>query len=66
MKFKKLEQGKTFEIEKKFGEYWDKNKIFEKSIKNRKDNDNFVFYDGPATANGMPGIHRMINRKSVV
>ena len=60
MKFKKLEQGKLNKIENKYSDYWDKNKIFEKSIKNRKGNDNFVFYDGPATANGMPGIHHMM------
>ena len=34
--------------------------ILEKSIKNRKDRDNWVFYDGPATANGMPGVHHMM------
>ena len=60
MKFKKLEQGKINKIEKKYSDYWDKNSIFEKTIKNRKGNDNYVFYDGPATANGMPGIHHMM------
>ena len=60
MKFKKLDQGKINEVEKKYSEYWEKNKIFEKSIKNRKDSENYVFYDGPATANGMPGIHHMM------
>ena len=58
MKFKELEKGKTNEIETKYGKYWEKNKVFEKSIKQRKKN--FVFYDGPATANGMPGIHHMM------
>ena len=58
MKFKKLESGKTSEVEKKYSEYWEKNKVFEKSVKQRKEN--FVFYDGPATANGMPGIHHMM------
>ena len=60
MKFKKLKQGTINEIEKKYGESWEKEKIFEKSIKNRKGHDNYVFYDGPATANGMPGIHHMM------
>ena len=60
MKFKKLKQGTINEIEKKYGERWEKEKIFEKSIKNRKGHDNYVFYDGPATANGMPGIHHMM------
>ena len=60
MKFKKLEQGSINEVEKKYSEYWKKNKIFEKTITNRKGCDNFVFHDGPATANGMPGIHHMM------
>ena len=34
--------------------------LLEKTIENRCDCDNFVFYDGPATANGMPGIHHML------
>ncbi len=60
MKFKKLEQGKINEIEEKYSNYWEKENIFEKSIKNRSENKNYVFYDGPATANGMPGIHHLL------
>ncbi|MBQ3307702.1 MAG: isoleucine--tRNA ligase [Bacilli bacterium] len=60
MKFKKLEQGTINEVEQKYSDYWDKNKIFEKTITNRKGCENFVFHDGPATANGMPGIHHMM------
>ena len=60
MKFKELEQGKINEIEEKYSNYWEKEKIFEKSIKNRSENKNYVFYDGPATANGMPGIHHLL------
>ena len=60
MKFEKLEQGKINEVEQKYSKYWDEKEIFKKSIDNRKDNDNYVFYDGPATANGMPGIHHMM------
>ena len=58
MKFKKLEQGKINTVEEKYSKYWDTENIFEKSIQNREKN--FVFYDGPATANGMPGIHHMV------
>ena len=60
MKFEKLEQGKINEVEQKYSKYWDEKDIFKKSIDNRKSNDNYVFYDGPATANGMPGIHHMM------
>ena len=58
MKFKELDKGKINEIETKYSKYWDKNKVFEKSINQREKN--YVFYDGPATANGMPGIHHMM------
>ena len=60
MKFEKLEQGKINEVEQKYSAYWEKNKIFEKTITNRDGCENFVFHDGPATANGMPGIHHMM------
>ena len=58
MEFKKLEQGKINEIEKKYSDYFEKEKIFERSIEGK--NKKYVFYDGPATANGMPGIHHML------
>ncbi len=41
---------------------WDKNKTFEKSIELREGNQPFVFYEGPPSANGMPGIHHVISR----
>ncbi len=60
MKFEKLEQGKLNEVETKYAKFWDKQDIFNKTIKNREGNEDFVFYDGPATANGMPGIHHTL------
>lgn len=50
------------ELEKEILEYWDKNKIFEKSIENRDVKKSFVFYEGPPTANGPPGIHHVLGR----
>ena len=44
MEFKKLEQGKINEVEKKYSEYFEKESIFEKSIKNRNGNKNYVFW----------------------
>ncbi len=41
---------------------WEKEKTFEKSITNREGNPAFVFYEGPPSANGMPGIHHVISR----
>ncbi len=56
--FKELSKEKVNEVEEKQMEYFLKNNILQKSIEQRKDY--FVFYDGPATANGMPGIHHML------
>ena len=56
--FKKLETEKTSVIERQISERWEKMNILEASLKNKKDY--FVFYDGPATANGFPGLHHMV------
>ena len=42
--------------------YWEENDIFNKSMESRKGNDNFVFYEGPPSANGVPGIHHVMAR----
>jgi isoleucyl-tRNA synthetase len=41
---------------------WDENKIFEKSITSREGKTPFVFYEGPPSANGLPGIHHVMAR----
>ncbi len=42
--------------------FWKKNDIFHKSLKLRSKAEEFVFYEGPPTANGLPGIHHVISR----
>lgn len=59
-KFNELSKEKVNVVEKRILDSWKKNDIFNKTIENRKNNENFVFYDGPATANGMPGVHHML------
>jgi len=49
-------------LEKKILKFWQKEKIFEKSIEQRKKAPNFVFYEGPPTANAKPGIHHVLSR----
>ncbi|MCA9730674.1 MAG: isoleucine--tRNA ligase [Deferribacteres bacterium] len=49
-------------IEKEILEFWEKNRIFEKSIESRDAENPFVFYEGPPTANGRPGIHHVLAR----
>ena len=45
--------------EEKILEFWRENKIFEKSMTEREGGKEFVFYEGPPTANGKPGIHHL-------
>ena len=42
--------------------YWKENNIFEKSVTTREGKDSYVFYEGPPSANGMPGIHHVMAR----
>jgi len=42
--------------------FWEANNIFEKSLSNRKANNHYVFYEGPPSANGVPGIHHVMAR----
>ena len=58
--FKELSKEKQSVIENKISEFWEKEDILQKSIDNRENKDTYVFYDGPATANGMPGAHHML------
>jgi isoleucyl-tRNA synthetase len=43
-------------------EFWSNNRTFERSISEREGGDPFVFYEGPPSANGMPGIHHVMAR----
>jgi isoleucyl-tRNA synthetase len=49
-------------FEKEMLASWEKNKAFEASVELREGADPFVFYEGPPSANGMPGIHHVISR----
>ncbi|QHI37742.1 Isoleucine--tRNA ligase [Kordia antarctica] len=42
--------------------YWEENNIFEKSISSREGAESFVFFEGPPSANGLPGIHHVLAR----
>lgn len=50
------------ELEHKILEFWEKNRIFEKSLELRKDAPFFSFYEGPPTVNGKPGLHHLMAR----
>ena len=49
-------------LEEKILRFWEKNEIFERSIKKRAGARDFVFYEGPPTANAKPGIHHALSR----
>ena len=42
--------------------YWEDNNIFEKSVTTREGNEPFVFFEGPPSANGLPGVHHVLAR----
>ncbi|MFQ5585033.1 MAG: class I tRNA ligase family protein, partial [Calditrichia bacterium] len=50
------------EIEKQILDFWDSHNIFKKSMEWRANSPHFVFYEGPPTANGRPGIHHVVSR----
>ncbi len=57
--FKQLELAK---IGQEILEFWKEENIFEKSISSRPKSNPFTFYEGPPSANGMPGIHHVMAR----
>ena len=62
MVFEKLKNENYEEMNDRLIKYWKDKEIFKKSIENRSEDNNYVFYDGPATANGMPGLHHMMSK----
>lgn len=50
------------EIEKEILEFWDSENIFQLSVNQRPENNTFTFFEGPPSANGMPGIHHVMAR----
>ncbi len=61
--YKKVDTSLHFvEREKEIVEYWNENKIFEKSMQETEGQEEFSFYDGPPTANGKPHIGHILTR----
>ena len=52
------------DIEKNILKFWEESKTFEKSVSSRPEDkhERFVFYEGPPSANGKPGIHHVLSR----
>jgi isoleucyl-tRNA synthetase len=49
-------------IDKEMLAFWEEQKVFDKSMEQRDPSNSFVFYEGPPSANGKPGIHHVIAR----
>ena len=60
--YKEYKQLNLSQIGKEVLAGWKANKIFEKSIQNRPDSKPYTFFEGPPSANGMPGIHHVMAR----
>ena len=61
-KFKQLQKFDLTEIDKEVLAFWKEAMVFDKSIEQRPDTKSFVFYEGPPSANGKPGIHHVLAR----
>ncbi len=61
-KFNEYNSFNLSEINKEVLGRWNEEKLFEQSMKVREGNPSFVFYEGPPSANGMPGIHHVMAR----
>ena len=61
-KYREYKQLDLAEIADNILKTWSEEKAFEKSVSNRDGKTPFVFYEGPPSANGMPGIHHVISR----
>lgn len=58
--FQELSKKPVQEVEQDILKQWEKVDILKQTIMHRKDAEPFVFFDGPATANGHPGLHHML------
>lgn len=61
-KYPEYKQLNLPEINKEILNFWKQNNCFEKSIQQRDRNKKWIFYEGPPSANGMPGIHHVMSR----
>ncbi|MDD2313384.1 MAG: isoleucine--tRNA ligase [Proteiniphilum sp.] len=61
-KFPEYNQLNLSDVNKEMLSLWDEKEIFRKSLEQRQGHPRFVFYEGPPSANGMPGIHHVIAR----
>ena len=61
-KFPEYKQLDLVHLAQEVLEFWKEDKTFEKSVTTREGNEEFLFFEGPPSANGMPGIHHVLSR----
>jgi isoleucyl-tRNA synthetase len=67
-RFQKIDMYREFKnldlpaLDKEILDFWHKENIFEMSVQQRSADDSFIFFEGPPSANGMPGIHHVMAR----
>ncbi len=61
-KYKEYQSLNLSRLGEEISAYWEENKVFEQSLELRKDSKPWVFYEGPPSANGLPGIHHVMAR----
>ena len=61
-KYKEYKQLEMPRMAEEIGRFWEREHIFEQSLKTREGHKPFVFYEGPPSANGVPGIHHVMAR----
>jgi isoleucyl-tRNA synthetase len=61
-KYNEYKQLNLSQTAKDILKFWEDNKVFERSVSEREGKTPFVFYEGPPSANGMPGIHHVMAR----
>lgn len=61
-RFKEYTQPDFAQVNQDVLSLWEKESLFEKTLKERDQAPNYIFYEGPPSANGMPGIHHVIAR----
>lgn len=60
--YQPLSKKNVFEAEKEQRDYWQELDLLQKTLDHREGNKHFVFYEGPPTANGKPGLHHVLAR----
>ncbi len=62
MNYREYQQLDLPAIDREILDFWERERVFQKSIDQRDPERSFVFYEGPPSANGMPGIHHVMSR----